>query len=334
MATIKDVAELANVSITTVSRVLNNDRSLSVPQKTKDSVINAAKQLHYEKKKKKETQFVMGIIQWYSMQQEIDDPYYMEIRQGIENFCLQNGIKVIRIFKTDRNYKDILKNVNGLICIGKFNDREKTEFRRICQNILFMDMVSDDHLDSTMTLDFRQAVRDVIEYLISLDHKKIGYLGGREFLDKECEYRDPRKNIFIEICREKGILNEDYIKEEEYTSESGYLMMNEMISEGHMPTAVFCANDPIAIGAMRALKEHNYRIPEDISIVGFDDIKAASFTSPPLTTVYAPGTEMGEYGAHIVYSILSRYRRPMPIRIQVPCTLIRRESCQKNVQDR
>ncbi len=84
MATIKDVAELANVSSATVSRILNNDKTLSVPEETRQAVFNAAKELNYIKKRKApKNEFTIGIVQWYSLQQEIDDPYYLQIRQGI-----------------------------------------------------------------------------------------------------------------------------------------------------------------------------------------------------------------------------------------------------------
>ena len=105
--------------------------------------------------------------------------------------------------------------------------------------------------------------------------------------------------------------------------------MIDMINQGDLPTAIFCASDPIAIGALRALQERNIRVPEDISLIGFDDIKAASFTTPPLTTVFAPADLMGEYGANIVYNLLSKYSSPTPVQITLPCVLIERESCKE-----
>lgn len=330
MATIKDVANLANVSSATVSRILNNDKTLSVPNETKQAVFDAAKKLNYTKKRKtNKGDFTLGIVQWYSLQQEIDDPYYLQVRQGIENFCLQYNINVIRTFKTDLNYLETLKNVDGLICIGKFSNEEIVKFKKITNKIIFLDMLSFHNNDSTITLDFDHAIKTALDYLKALNHQKIGFLGGKEYLDDQTVYLDQRKEVFINYCKENNITYQPYFLEDQFTSESGYAMMVEMINNHYLPTALICASDPIAIGALRALQEHHIKVPDDISIIGFDDIKAASFTTPPLTTIYAPATLMGEYGASIVYHILSKYPLPTPMKIVLPCTLIERESCKQ-----
>lgn len=330
MATIKDIANLANVSSATVSRILNNDKTLSVPEETRRAVFNAAKELNYTKKRKvTKNDFTLGVVQWYSMQQEIDDPYYLQIRQEIENFCLQNQVNVIRTFKSDQNYLEVLKNVDGLICIGKFNEHEIVQFKKISNKIIFLDMRSPNHEDSTITLDFDKAVTDALVYLKTLNHNKIGFLGGKEYVDDSILYHDNRKEIFIDFCKQNNITYEPYLLEGEFSNESGYTMMIDMINQNDLPTAIFCASDPIAIGALRALQERNIQVPEDISLIGFDDIKAASFTTPPLTTVFTPADLMGEYGASIVYNILSKYSSPTPMQITLPCVLIERESCKE-----
>ena len=330
MATIKDVAKLANVSSATVSRILNNDKTLSVPEETRLTVFNAAKELNYIKKKKiTKNDFTLGIVQWYSLQQEIDDPYYLQIRQGIEDFCLQNNLNVIRTFRSDQNYLDALKGVDGLVCVGKFNNHEITQFKKITNKIIFLDMHSPNNDDSTITLDFDKAITDALEYLKSLNHHKIGYLGGKEYLEDNVLYHDTRKEIFIEYCQKNNLIYQPYLIEDQFTTESGYSMMMDLINQKDLPTAIFCASDPIAIGALRALQEHDLKVPEDISLIGFDDIKAASFTSPPLTTIYAPASLMGEYGANVVYHILSKFNTPTPMRMTLPCTLIERESCKE-----
>ena len=121
-----------------------------------------------------------------------------------------------------------------------------------------------------------------------------------------------------------------YIKEDKFTSESGYQMMTEMIHSQDLPEAIFAASDPIAIGALRALHENNIKVPEEISIIGFDNIESTNFTSPPLTTIYAPAYEMGKLGAQLLYYSYLKNDPLHPMRIQLPCYLLERESCQKN----
>ena len=121
------------------------------------------------------------------------------------------------------------------------------------------------------------------------------------------------------------------MKEGEFSAESGYQMTTELIKDGTLPTAIFAASDPIAIGTMRALYEHGYRIPEDVSVVGFDDISIASFSNPPLTTVHTPTEFMGEYAAHYI-TLLNQdteMKYHTPIRLTLPCSLVIRDSCGK-----
>ena len=123
MATIKDIAKAAGVSSATVSRILNNDATLSTSLETKQRVIEVAQSLNYKKTRgSTKSTFNLGILQWFSSKDELKDNYYLLIRQGIEDFCLKNSIQITRAFKTDLNYMEILKGVNGLICIGKFTD--------------------------------------------------------------------------------------------------------------------------------------------------------------------------------------------------------------------
>lgn len=325
MATIKDIANKANVSSATVSRILNNDPTLKVPAATRQIVLDAASSLQYHKKpKQKNTKFTLGIVQWYTLQQEIDDPYYLSIRQGVEEYCYTHEIHVIRTFKGDVLQTAALTNVNGLICIGKFSQSEILQFKQLSKNIIFLDMSTPRIEDTTISLDFKQAINDVLSYLQQLNMNHITYLGGREYLDVDTIYDDHRRLHFIEYCQQNNVQYQ--VMEGTFTKESGYQMTLELILNKQLPQAIFAASDPIAIGALRALQEHCIRVPEDISIVGFDDIKDASFTTPPLTTVFAPAFEMGEYGAMMVHR--SAHLKTS-MKITLPCTLIERESCQE-----
>lgn len=330
MSTMKDVAKLAQVSSATVSRILNNDTTLSVPEETRRAVLQAAEALHYTKKKRtpKHT-YTMGIVQWYTLAQEIEDPYYLQIRQGIEAFCEQNGIGIQRIFKSDWQSTDALPAVDGLLCVGKFTQQEAERFKRHTQKLLFLDMEAPHPDSSSITLDFERAVKDALSYLQGLGHTHIGYLGGQEFLADGTLYPDMRKKWFLAVCEKNGIEALPYIQEGAFTSESGYRMMKRLLSMERRPSAVFCASDPIAIGALRALQEEGVCVPKDISLMGFDDINAARFASPPLTTIQAPAHWMGMYGASLLYHVMGRHQEPWPIKAVLPCRLIERDSCQK-----
>ena len=315
MATIKDIAEKAGVSSATVSRILNQDDTLSVTEETRARVLKIADGLNYRKKGKGTTKrTTIGVFQWYSLFQELEDPYYQNIRVGIENYCADQNIEVIRAFQSDPDYLKTLSGVDGLICIGKFAQKDIKAFEQLTDNIIFIDMRTSRISFNNIVLDFHQSVIDVIDYI-----------------GEDTVYFEQRKETFINYCRKLELCYEPYVLEEEFSAESGYQMMNKLIESGQLPTAVFAASDPIAIGAMRSLYEHGYKIPEDISIIGFDDISVAEFSNPPLTTVHAPSEYMGEYAANFVAKLYnevpSEYKTP--VRLTLPCTLIKRQTCGK-----
>lgn len=329
MTTIKDIAVSAGVSSATVSRILNNDHTLNVSPETRQKVIDTAHAMNYKKKCRVPAKpaYTLGIVQWFSLDQELEDNYYLLIRQGIEDFCMQNCIHVIRTYKTDIDYMDALKNVDALICIGKFTPEEVCQFCEVTPSIIFLDMPIENINISTITLDFEQAVNTAMDYLTSLGHRKIGFLGGLEYLANDTLFSDMRKMLFIEYCKKHHVIYEPYVLQETYTVHSGYDMMNKILTLDELPTAIITSSDPFAIGALHALNDRGIRVPEDISLMGFNDTSLSAFTTPPLTTMHAPAYDMGSFGANIVFHIL-RHHRATSMKIKLPCKLIVRHSCQ------
>lgn len=328
MATLKDIAKAAGVSAAAVSRILNEDPDMAVQAGTRQRVLEAAKALNYVKKPRVQARsgFTIGIIQWYSFQQESEDNYYLLIRQGIEYYCSENSLQVARAFKNDVNWREILTHVDALLCIGKFSSDEISRFRGLSSNLILLDMTVPDPDITTITMDFEQAVTDALDYLTGLGHRRIGFLCGREYVGENQLFPDMRKQTFLSYCEAGGVEYRPYLAEGRYSVESGYQMMAAMIRSGRMPTAIFAANDPIAIGAMRALRDHGLRIPEDISILGFNDISMAAFTTPPLTTLHAPSRDMGRFGACIASQSV-KMNASTALKIKLPCRLEKRGTC-------
>lgn len=333
MATIRDVAKKANVSVATVSRVLNNDTTLSTSLETKQKIFAAAKELNYVKKKRVTSapSCRIGILQWFSSKQEIEDNYYFLMRQGIEDYCSKNNISIVRTFKTDNDYQNVLCDVDGIICLGKFSKQEIKLLHSLNNKIVFLDMTVENIEITSVSLDFRQAVSDAIKYLYDLGHRTVGFIGGIEQLEDGTIFPDKRLNTFTDICDELNIKYDGFIMQDKFSTSSGYKMMSEMISKGNLPTAIFAASDPIAIGAMRALQENGYKIPEDISVMGFDNTELSGYTNPPLTTVNAPVYAMGIYGIRFILNMMKSkstdYHSPM--RVYLPCPIKVRNSCAK-----
>ena len=327
MATIKDIAKAANVSAAAVSRILNFDETLNVSQETRQKVFDTAKALNYVKRTKSSSKSAttIGIVQWFSSKEELEDSYYLLIRQGIEDYCLSHNIQIIRTYKSDVNYFDSLKDTDGIICIGKFSKSDIDFFTKSNKSTLFLDMNIKDADISCITIDFKDAVNQVMDYLTELGHEDIGFITGQEVIDGAI-YPDEREKSFIDYCRTHNVNYKSFSKKGAFKVDSGHKMTLELIDAGTLPTAIFAASDPIAIGAIKALNENGYRVPEDVSVVGFNDISLAQFTMPPLTTVHAPAYHMGYYGAVVLQHII-RADMGTAMKIKLPCKLVTRNSC-------
>ena len=328
MATLKDIANAAGISTGAVSRILNNDPTLSVSPETKKKVFDTALELGYKKAKSKDkSQFKMGILQWFSAEQEMQDSYYLLVRQGIEDFCQKHSLGIVRAFQSDETTLKPLQGVDGLICIGKFSVEEVEKFTNLCKNIVFLDMPVSDYQITTLTMDFKSAVYDALDYLTELGHEKIAYLGGKEYVGYHELFIDERKQAFLSYMNRHG-LEASHIYEDAYSTASGYQMMQEILQKEELPTAVFAASDAIAFGAMRAIQEKGLSIPEDISIIGFNDTEMSSYTTPALTTIFAPAYDMGQHGANLIYAA-TNLNINTPLKAKIPCQLVKRESCKK-----
>lgn len=328
MVTIKDVANECGLSPASVSRILNNDTTLQVTEQTRKKVIDAAAKLGYVKKGgvRSKATFRLGILQWFSAQQELEDEYYLRIRRGVEDFCVKNSIQIIRAYRTDKDFKETLKECNGLVCVGKFAHEDAEDLISFNPNIVFLDMKSDHPEVTTITVDLYTAAQEALEYLKELGHKKIGYIGGIEYASGSEMVTDDRKLAYQIFMQKNKFSSSGLVKEDEFTISSGYKMMQEMLKGKTIPTAVFAASDAIAVGAMKAIKEEGLSIPEDISIISINDNEVSEFTEPPLTTMRAPSYDMGQHGANIVY-VAGNLDIKTPLKVMIPCTMIKRSSC-------
>ena len=328
MATLKDIAQAAGISTGAVSRILNNDPTLSVSPETKRKVFEIAQELGYQKAKiRDKSLFKMGILQWFSAEQEMQDSYYLLVRQGIEDYCQKHSIGIIRAFQSDEASIKTLQGVDGLICIGKFSHEEVQKFMNICPNIVFLDMPVLDYNITTLTMDFKSAVYDALDYLIEFGHTKIAYLGGKEFVGNQELFIEERKQAFVSYMNNHG-LDGSCIYEDAFSTASGYQMMQKILESDNLPTAIFAASDAIAFGAMRAIQEKGLSIPDDISIIGFNDTEMSSYTTPALTTISAPAYDMGQHGANLIYAA-TNLNINTPLKAKIPCQLMKRESCKK-----
>lgn len=336
MATIKDIAKKAGVSSAAVSRVLNGDLTLSVADETRKRILETAEGLQYKKASKTalhkmNAKPVIGIYQWFSKNSEVLSPYYLAIRTGIEKECHDNGIEIKTIFKGEAGIsRTLFGNVDGIIAIGKYSHKEVEALKAVTERIVFVDSTPNDKKFDAVVIDFRNAVEDVLAYLIGLGHKKIGFIAGREFVGEGDLILDKRERYFREMMEEMGFYDPDLVKTGSFTFEDGYRLANELLDEGKELEALFAANDAIAIGAIKAFAERGIQIPRQVSIAGFDDIPASAYVMPSLTTVRVHTEFMGVTAVKLlIESILDK--RSIPKKIIIPTELVIRSSTSNRI---
>ncbi|TWT84988.1 HTH-type transcriptional repressor CytR [Planctomycetes bacterium CA13] len=322
--TINDIAERANVSKSTVSRVLN-DKSV-VNHKTRSNVLEAMKSLGYQP-----NAFARSLASGRSMTvgvvtQNIGSPFYDMIMQGvIKGF---SGTGYSPIFADgqweERTELDVIRTllgrkVDGLLLLGGFPGKELAELKERSPTIIVGRDLSGWE-GQCVYIDNVAAAFEATKHLIDFGHRNIALIRGIE------HHQDANRRFdgYSEALSDAGIkLDPELVVEGDFSAQSGILAINSLLMRGKSFTAVFCANDMVAYGARLALHRQGIRVPEDVSLVGFDDQAESAFMTPPLTTVRQPGIEMGEAAALGLVELMQGRSCKLPV---LRAELQRRES--------
>lgn len=326
MATMKDIARQANISPSTVSRVLSGDKTFSVSDEVRSRIIHIARELNYHiKGRRVQNSMVLvpsgiGIVQFWEGQGPYWDQFFISIRTGIDKECKRMGIEsFLRIYYPDKAYAG-LGELDGVIVIGENPSFGKDLYRDV-KNIVFVDQPADEPGFDCVTLDYATATADALEYLFKLGHSKIGFMGGSMRTNRS----EDRGITFEKLMSERGRFNIDDVYVQGWTMDDGYAMMSSAIKKGNLPTAFFMASDLLAIGAYKALSEAGIDVPGDISIVGFDDLPMANFLIPALTTVKVHAEAIGQMAVRVLLDRLDG--REVPITVSLATELVIRDSC-------
>ena len=324
MATIKDIAQKAGVSPATVSRVLNYDPDLSVSKETEQKVFEIAEALNYTKhKNKRRESAVLRLVQWYDSEEELADLYYLAIRLGIEKRAEELNIRLIKEQLSELSDTE----TQGTIAVGKFDQAQMKQLKKLNEELLFVDFDGLALGINSLVVDFSQGVQLIIDQFIKEKHERIGILSGVEYTKGgRHEIDDPRFLVFREYLTRLKLYNEADHLQGAFTIEGGYTAMKTYLeSHTDYPTAFFASSDALAIGAMRAIQAHGLRIPEDISVIGFNDVSVAKYVTPALTTVKVYTEWMGELAVSTILELIQE-KAPVPRKITVGTELILRES--------
>lgn len=325
--TLKAVAEHVGLSPGTVSAVLNNAPSArAIPAPTKERIHAAARELNYRpnffaRSLRRKRTYTIGVIA-----EEIGDAYSSGVISGIES-CLRkhNYFFLTVIHRHDpqllRQYGDLLieRGVEGIIAVDLQMERAPALPTVVVAGHRELEGVTN------IVLDHDHAITEALDHLVKLGHRRIAYIKGN-LISSDAEAR------WAAICRASqrfGLeIDPDLVTQidiEEPTPQMGYPYAKQLLARKRPFTALFAYNDLAAIGAVRALQEAGLRVPQDVSVVGFDDIQTAAFYTPSLTTVRQPLSKMGQIAAE---TLIRRIEgdETFPSSIAIEPSLVVRES--------
>jgi len=307
-ATMKDVAVRARVSTATVSRALMNPEKVS--QATRNRVEQAAIDVGYlpgslnRNLKRNESRTILVIVP------DICDPFFSEIIRGIEVTAADQGYLVLIGDCAHQNQQEktfidliITKQIDGMLLLGSRLpfDASKEEQRNLPPMVMANEFAPELELP-TVHIDNLTAAFNAVNYLHELGHQRIACIAGPEEMPL-CHYR---LQGYVQALRRSGMtVDPHYIARGDFTFEAGAQALEQLLSLPHPPTAIFCHSDVMALGALSMAKRRGFRVPDDLSIIGFDNIALAEFCDPPLTTVAQPRFDIGREAMLLLLSQLN-----------------------------
>lgn len=294
--TIKDMAKKCGFSIATISKVLNG-KDKDISEETRKMIIRIADENNFQLNRaasslvSKKTKTIGLLIP------DISNPFFSDIAKGIENFAYSKGYSVFLCNSNDQEEKEInyLKsmiqlNVDGILLVGTQKENKFKNDFKFEQPIISIDREPIySSIKAQVKTDHYQGAKDAVEFLIKSGHKNILFIGG----PLESNSANQRYNAYLDTIKKHQLkINLKDVNFGDYSINHGYnTILN--LKNIHNYSAIFCCNDLIAIGAISALKKLNFNLPDDMSIIGVDDVELAKFSFPTLTTMKQSAYKLG-----------------------------------------
>ncbi len=290
-----EVAKRAGVSTATVSRTIN--RPADVDPNTAERVWKAIRELDYLPNIQARSLVsgrsrILGLIV-----SDITNPFFPELVKEFESLCVEHDYEILI---SSTNYdtarmeicvrRMLQRKVEGVaIMTSEMSNSFIDEFSRRKVPLVFLDVGVPKDRVSNVRVDYRAGITQAVEHLLGLGHRRIAFVSGPQAV-KSARIR---RSAFLGALAKAGIgERERLVEDSDHTVEGGLLAMERLLLIANPPTAVLASNDVTAIGALRAIRRAGLRVPQDLSVVGFDDIQLARYTDPPLTTVRFPRDEI------------------------------------------
>ncbi len=342
--TLKEIAEQAGVSISTVSRVLNMKYSNAASKETKERIWEIVRKTGYVPNVHARS-LKMGADQSESLEEpksllcvyarsstSSENPFFSAIATSIEYEAYRHNCLIKYTFLGyDLSHPQITKQItdikaDGVIMLGRYDEKLLYSFLKNYKNVVYTGLNKIHTKYDQVICDGYEAACIAVDYLYNIGHRKIAYIGETKNETRFLGYTGTLKRLNLQ-SDQKNVVT---IKQ---SSEGGYEGAQRLINNSDDFSAVFCANDVTAIGALRAFKESGINIPGDVSIISVDDIEMAQYASPMLTTIHIPTDELGKYATKVLLDRIANGDH-MPLKVELPFYIVKRESCDKPSEKR
>ena len=327
MSSIRDVARTAGVSTATVSHVINNTRFVSEEMRAR--VLEAIEQCGYYPNAHARSlasgrSQILGLII-----SDIANPFFPELVKAIETAAFEHGYDVVL---SNTNYDPertshyvrrlIERKVAGVALMTSELDTSLIdELARRDVAVVFLDLGETGQHMSNLRVDYEAGIEEAVRHLVTLGHRHITFVSGPNHLRSAARRLEAFRSSMRRHLPGVGV----QIYNGDFKLEGGRRAIRAMLAQGELPTALLAANDMMALGAMSELRALGASVPEDVSVVGFDDIEFASLSSPQLTTVSLPRTELGRRAVEALIETIGHPER-RGVEIEIPTRLVVRGS--------
>jgi DNA-binding LacI/PurR family transcriptional regulator len=337
--TMKDIAETCGVSKSLVSRIVNNDRSLRVPNKTRKRIVDEIERtgyvrnvnacaLSYMKNATPSANRKIGYVTFTSKTTD-GHPYFSHVLEGIVDALSKTNCRLalsVSINELNSQMESICEQfqgenqLDGIILLGNIEIASlHNTIKKIARYVISMDGTFDNKSDF-VGVNLNESIQLAIDYVIKLGYTDVGLLCASK------AHAERLQRCHFAMSQHKLAFNENWVLDGGYTYQTAYQIVKKQLESHNPPRCIVAWNDEMALGGIKALTESGYRVPEDVAMTGHDDIPIAAYADVPLTTVHLYKEELGSLAVEILLQRIENNRK-FPIKVEVPSYLVKRTSC-------
>jgi len=337
MATLKELADRTGYSPATISRILNGDPTLSVTPDARRKVLEEAGRLNYTATRSRrgrapKAALHLGVAEMLTPVQQLDDPYYLYLSSFIHQGCLDKKYTCITLERRGELFLPPDKErLDGIIAIGLFTPAQIESLAAITPNVVFLDSSPFESRFDSVVLGYELGISLALEHLSELNHRQLGFIGPTFKLDdRRQKAPEVRRQLFLRLAEQQNF-PAPVLLDCPMDAESATRTVTEFLAHNsEIPSAFLCANEEIAIGALQGLRAANYSVPDQVSVVSFNDTPKSALVDPPLTSVSTHVEEMARTALRMVSERAVPADKPpvrtLPLKIVVPPSLVVRNS--------